>query len=771
MITSIEEFFAAIRSKGPWRISFGNPSPTAHVEASELKEIPAAFHAAQNSRLSVWFRLNHAAAATGDGGALVDADIIEYAGIPIDIDLPDRLLDASATDIAAWQSTMLEILKLGSIVPPPTIITCSGGGVQAFLLFDAPTVMAPEQYRAIVKGIAASLIAAGLDTTDTAIHNPSRLMRIPFGFNYKRELGGRFPPASILYADGPRYAADSFSVAFPIAPVPLKDAGNKFPSTLHCSPLLERLIMNGINNLPASADPEERAAQEAFYPNGSLDPSNGVQYICSHLWAMGNSREDIRSAILVKGSWTEANLVNKGKGMERQISRHLSDETLTKYYPKLQWKAEFNHKFCIVRDAGGSATVIWKKDNGLTFYSFNNFREAWMDKKTPDGKPAAEAWLKDPLTLRYQGITNSMDRRNQDGLFNVMPSYPYPPRKGDCSLYFDHILQNVCRDNTEYFDWILDWMAYGIRIDGPMNSAIVTYGAEGTGKNVFFDHYAALFPGGGTVLSTPGSIDDDFNEWQIRGGALLLNEAMFVRNRKSVNTVKAWITDKTLSVRSMRRDRFSVGNNLRIFIAGNDDEIIDAGGGGRRYMVLKMGEGRICDTKYFLDMKHQMEHGGYEALTYELLHRGIAGFVPSDVPKTEMLNDQMKYSHEDKLRRDPALDTVERFLADGTVPSAVADGDDGIKFNMLNVMSSVNKFINHRALGRQLKKLAGAWTAKSNGKWTWHMPGLEECRKVYREKMGIKDTDDMVGASSPAALWHISTHSTWQDQSDNDTLL
>jgi len=57
----------------------------------------------------------------------------------------------------------VKILDAGDVIPRPSLIVSSGNGLAAYLLLDKPMQLNPDEYRAVVGGIAATLKQAGFD--------------------------------------------------------------------------------------------------------------------------------------------------------------------------------------------------------------------------------------------------------------------------------------------------------------------------------------------------------------------------------------------------------------------------------------------------------------------------------------------------------------------------------------------------------------------------------------------------------------------------------
>ena len=79
-------------------------------------------------------------------------------------------------------------------------------------------------------------------------------------------------------------------------------------------------------------------------------------------------------------------------------------------------------------------------------------------------------------------------------------------------------------------------------------------------------------------------------------------------------------------------------------LASNELWVVPAGLESRRFFVLDVGDAHANDHPYFAAIIDELEHGGYEAMLYELLNRDISQSNLRLVPVTDALIDQRKLS-------------------------------------------------------------------------------------------------------------------------------
>ncbi len=143
-------------------------------------------NARQNEPDNVYFGV-HPRTASGKRG---DGSVVQF-----------RMVIADWDDIQPGAAT--ERCKAAGL-PAPSIVTASGGGTHGYFLLEE-TVADADQYRSIVKGIAAAV------GSDKAVHNPERLLRVPGFDNVKPTRPGR-PLCRVVSQTDIRHPLSAFPV-------------------------------------------------------------------------------------------------------------------------------------------------------------------------------------------------------------------------------------------------------------------------------------------------------------------------------------------------------------------------------------------------------------------------------------------------------------------------------------------------------------------------------------------------------------------------------
>lgn len=739
---TIQEFFKLVHgpNSSQYYVSSG-ASPTSHVRVRSDK-LEEWFTAAQSRNENCWYRFNLLDKPTGRDGSALDTDVQLFAGIPIDVDLPASYESADAGTLETWRQSVVMALLNHAVLPKPTVILSSGGGVQALLLFDAPLAVDPVRYGAVVRGAAQAIIASGHGTADTKICNPSRLLRIPFGYNFKRRLSGAFPAARILHCDPAlRYTLDrllplaALDKAHATAELPAPDA-NLFQG-IFASAQLRQLIMLG----PKAIPPRQTELLKKFE-----DESRGVMYVAAQLWAHGNTAQAIHDALLIEGSWTRAHIMDK-PDPDRQIARKLEPKWLQQCYPLAYQLGLWNQKYVFLSNFGGHPVVAWRDEDGrLQVQQKARFAEGHPELTWPGGRdrngkpfPFVPVWFKDKRTRRFDSIVRTRFPVTDPKAYNLWTGWGVPPieKPGGWSLLWEHIEKIICGDNAEYSKFLIDWLAWGVQHDGPMQSAIVMHGQEGTGKNTLTEEYGALFPKDSYISPHDSALVlGHFNDVLQNANVVAMDEALFYGNRAQNASLKGLLTNPDILLHKKNFGPINYPNNLRVFIMTNEEHSVRTGPQARRFFQVELSPDRRCDMAYFAALRRQMAQGGRSAMLYDLLHRDLTGFSPAAVVKTDLLQTEQENTDADNMERYSPLEfQIDQWLAAGKMPGARVREDGSLQVNASDLSEWMLSYRRDRVIpgrmGRNLKKWFGGTTQRTNQGSYQILPPLSECRDKW----------------------------------------
>ena len=245
--------------------------------------------------------------------------------------------------------------------------------------------------------------------------------------------------------------------------------------------------------------------------------------------------------------------------------------------------------------------------------------------------------------------------------FNTWRGFRLKATAGKWNLFRDHLETVVCRGNTTWCDYLLDYFAHMVQSPGRLPGvALVIRGQQGTGKTLVYKMFELLLhPWNAVLLEDPKRIAGQFNSHLAEKILVCADEALFARDKQIVGKLKSTITAESMLFEAKGFDAVPLQNYIRLLIISNDEHVVHAAADERRYFVLetdeqfaqRRGESLFAAAErrrpYFDAISRQMmRDGGAAAMLYDLRRRDIADFDPRIFPDTPFLARQKELSRE-----------------------------------------------------------------------------------------------------------------------------
>jgi len=321
---------------------------------------------------------------------------------------------------------------------------------------------------------------------------------------------------------------------------------------------------------------------------------------------------------------------------------------------------ELNAKHAHVMISGKARIINITTDpqNGWQTHDFStpaDFRSRYANRKLKIGnsiRTVAEVWLGSPKRRSYDGIT-FLPGKDAGDHFNLFQGFAVEPAEGDCSLYLEHIRNNICSADDELYEYVIHWMADAIQNPSTRPGvALAIRGQQGVGKGVFVNTFARLFGPHFIQVTQSNHLVGNFNGHQKDKLLVFADEAFWAGNKQAEGVLKGLVTEDTLSIEMKGVDVGQFPNFIRLILATNNEWVVPASAEQRRFVVIDASAARMQDTAYFGAVIQQMENGGLAALMHHLQSLDLEGVNLRKIPQTDALADQ-------KLR---SLDSVAAWL-------------------------------------------------------------------------------------------------------------
>lgn len=386
--------------------------------------------------------------------------------------------------------------------------------------------------------------------------------------------------------------------------------------------------------------------------------------------------------------------------------------------------ADFNKRHAVIDDGGETKVLTERRDPDTgrlldyklsTVASFINMR---LNRKRE-----VDAWLAHDKARRYQhgfkyapypyeeGVAWSPDRGVPPGYYNLWRGFAVTPRHDiQPTRILDHIRGRWCRGDSEYFEYVVNWLAWGVQNPAkPAEAALVLQGGEGTGKGIIVRAFGSLWAPHFVHAFSAEDIVGKFNGHFGESSFTFFDEAFFAGDLRHSSMLRGLISEPTLRVEKKFENRRTEVNTQKFIFAANAKHAVDAAIDSRRYFALEVLPKRPDDGPYFDALNAAIEGGEREALFGFLLSRQLGGFHPSKMPAP---TEALQLNRE--LSESPARRFIRSVLDSGQNPGT-STAYDYPKMNDLNIGQAIerihksgsNRFVNSKTLLAELRNLPG----------------------------------------------------------------
>jgi len=282
---------------------------------------------------------------------------------------------------------------------------------------------------------------------------------------------------------------------------------------------------------------------------------------------------------------------------------------------------KLNYNIVKVQSQKQHKYILYKKDEILNYkiitkttksdilddlvYYFNKIQPNWyvdiVGGKNPTynrGKKLVDEFLSDSV-IRVNDITNDpaselFFREKETGVsfFNLFQNTYYLVEKPDKPKKWNvinDILWNLCEENPDYYNWVINWLA--VLYQYPtyrFSTSIIFIGAKGSGKGMFTKVMQKIFAHCCYAANSKDLISN-FNSQLFENKLLLIANEIVDQNKKYQfsNDLKEMITEEKISVERKFTDRYEAKNYVKTIFFSNSNMPIVIEEGDRRYAVFK----------------------------------------------------------------------------------------------------------------------------------------------------------------------------------------
>lgn len=327
-----------------------------------------------------------------------------------------------------------------------------------------------------------------------------------------------------------------------------------------------------------------------------------------------------------------------------------------------QYLELMNRKHAVTQEGGKVVVAKFIGEHRIEYTTPKDIEQFYRNIQIPMGdggsKPLGRWWLDHEKRRQYEDIvfdpgqspsnssssSNNANKssRHNPHIYNRWRGLAVKPKKGEWSLYYDNLLNNMCGGNESYCRYVLDWMAHGVQHpeEKPGTAIVFRSDERGTGKSTVCRYYVQLFGPHGLEIASADHLTGKFNEHLETLVVLVVNEALWAGDHNAESILKSLITESSMAFEGKYKAVRSRNSYLRVMMTANSSWVVPAGWSERRFLVLEASDRMLRVPKYWMELAKQMKHGGLQGFLYDLLARDISTFNPRNVPVTEALIEQ-----------------------------------------------------------------------------------------------------------------------------------
>jgi hypothetical protein len=398
-------------------------------------------------------------------------------------------------------------------LPPPTIIILSGGGVQGFYKLAKPIPIDGD----IEKAEALKLYNLKIEQIvgGDNCHDVSRIMRVPGTINLpdeRKAKKGRKPALAKLVSFEPTrvYDLSDFQAAVPKVEV---------KSATATGPVLTRTDIRRVEDISELdewnvSDRVKVICVQGHNPDKpKASRSEDLFDVVLQLVRCGVPNAVIFSILLDSGFGISASVLDKGRKAEYYANRQIERAHLKAADPVI---FEMNKHHATVNYNGKFRAVTFVPDTSYPLQTYAEFsgKEDFMNINiTPKvGKVGrGKYYLNHDKREQYAGVQFSpgkpaeievVDKNgNLYRHLNLYMGFSVDAQAGDCSLYLEHLRNNVCdveKNGEAVYEYVINLMAYQVQHpNDPQRVSVSMRGVPGCGKGLAATEYGKI-----TISST-----------------------------------------------------------------------------------------------------------------------------------------------------------------------------------------------------------------------------------------------------------------------------
>jgi hypothetical protein len=209
-----------------------------------------------------------------------------------------------------------------------------------------------------------------------------------------------------------------------------------------------------------------------------------------------------------------------------------------------------------------------------------------------------------------------------EGAHNLWQGFAVEPLKGRThDRLIDHIFENVCDGDFDRIDFLMAWLADLVQRPGDKPGvAVALRGTYGAGKSVIYEYLRKIFGRHAMKVARPEHLTGRFNGHMASLCLLGVEEGFWAGDKGAESVLKDLITGQEVTIEQKFADPFTLQNHIHILTTSNEEWVVPAGPGDRRWAVFDVKPDRADDKKFWEPIYAALDAEGPSHLLEYLLN-------------------------------------------------------------------------------------------------------------------------------------------------------
>jgi hypothetical protein len=244
-------------------------------------------------------------------------------------------------------------------------------------------------------------------------------------------------------------------------------------------------------------------------------------------------------------------------------------------------------------------------------------------------------WI-NPNTFMYDAVAFSPLSLPATTL-NYWVGHTANPKAGKWSQIISFLYEVICDHDEEVFNYLMHYIAHMLqKPEEKPGIMIVMLGAQGTGKGAFFTLMRRIWSKTTLQVSDVDQVIGRFNASLERNYIILMDEALFAGDKKSIEKLKSLITESRIGIEQKYQPAHSIDSYHRFFAASNNSHFAQIDRDDRRFLFLRVSSEFQGNTEYYKALFNAINDDAViNAMVHKLLQTNLSTYNVTSRPKTK----------------------------------------------------------------------------------------------------------------------------------------